>query len=197
MRDFLADTLLVVGLGLFLLSTIQPFLVLTDVTPPDPYDGFLRVISFRDAGFFSFKADYFIYIIIRSVSFDAYWFGSNELNTYSFSPVSYILVAMFTLQIMTLLLGFAVLPLKTRMRMLPLITCLATTLLMTWVYSSLHNVFDYAYFPIIGWHYRWSLANGYWWTYPSILLIIASTILARGRQNKLLFPKADLRAPSS
>jgi hypothetical protein len=188
-RDFLSDLLLVLSLGLFLLSTIQPFLVLIDMTAPDPF-GMPKPISFLDVNYFSFEAVYSTERFHNTISFNAYWFGRNELNLFASFPVTNILVAMFTLQVLTLLLGFTILPLKTRTRVLPLITCVVTTSLMAWSYYSLKSGPYFTSSLFYRGRLLLILGNGYWWAYPSMLLIVVSMILAYGRQNRMLFPKA-------
>jgi hypothetical protein len=188
-RDFLSDLLLVLSLGLFLLSTIQPFLVLIDKTVSDPF-GMPRPISFLNVNYFSFEAIYSTEGFHNTISFDAYWFGRNELNLFASFPIANILVIMFTFQVLTLLLGFAILPLKPRTRIFPLITCVVTTALMSWSYYILKSGPYLTSSPFYRGRLLLTLGNGYWWAYPSMLLIVVSMILAYRRQNRMLFPKA-------
>jgi hypothetical protein len=73
-RDFLSDTLLVLGVATVLLSIVQPFLIFSDVTPPGPYNE-ERVVLFLQADFFTFKVTYDPNFYPRSEFFNAYWFN--------------------------------------------------------------------------------------------------------------------------
>jgi hypothetical protein len=57
-RDFLSDTLLVAGLILFIVATVQPFLTSQDLVGTDSF-GMPLILPFSRACFFSFKADYY------------------------------------------------------------------------------------------------------------------------------------------
>jgi hypothetical protein len=135
--------------------------------PPDPF-GMPRIIDFLQAEFYSFRVDYDVNIHPWSASFNDYWWGGSWLHTHSVSPVPYILIAIFVLQISTLILGFRTLLMKPKMRFIPLISSVATASFMTWLYLALY---------MDGIYQRWNLAIGYWLTYASILCFSMSIIL--------------------
>lgn len=185
-RDFLSDILFVLGLATVLLSTVQPFVTYLRFMPRDPL-GMPVIIDFLRADFSSFKVDYDIHVYHHSESLGGYWFNNGDwLHNHSSLPVSFILIAMFVLQIAALGLIFVTLFWKPRARILPLISCIGTVFLMTWFCSSIFMDRSYQ---------TCSFADGYWWTYGSILCISISIILARGRRSRMMF--TDEHAPES
>jgi hypothetical protein len=186
-RRFGADTLMVLASALFLLITVQPVLTLSKWSVPD-YCGMPRPVDFLHTDFYSFKSDY----LDRndfSTSFADYWFGNESWQhiehdrfsdylsrdisryvhyTYSVSPIPTVLFWVFVLQISTPILGFVILPMKPRKRLIPLIPCLVTVFLMTWIYLAIykHGVYQ-----------LWSLATGYWLTCVSSICYSVSIIL--------------------
>lgn len=183
-RYFLSDVFLLVGLTLFLVSMFQPFMVLVDVSS-SPRDS-LRVVDFLEADFYSFKIDYCRGSPnVFSEWFTAYWFSHKYLsyNNIEFDPN--ICVMTFAFQILTLALAATTFRLRTRTRATLLISAAATTLFMTWLYSSLHLTLDRIYLGIymFGPRFKWNLTAGYWFTYPSVLCFAISIILSRGRRN--------------
>ena len=176
-RDFLSDILFVLGLVSMLLSVVQPFVTFSRGMPL-----FHRrmdiIIDFMQADFSSFKVDYDIHVYHHSESLVAYWFNNgNWLHTHSYSPVSFILVTMFVLQILGAALVFITLFWKPRARIVPLISCIATAFLMTWLRISIF---------IDSLYQSWSFTDGYWWAYGSILCMFISIILARGRRSRMM-----------
>jgi hypothetical protein len=145
------------------------------------------IIDFTQADFSSFKVEYDIHEFPHSESLGGYWFNNGDcLHAHSSSPVSFILVTMFVLQIAALALVFVTLFWKPRARIVPLISCIATVFLMTWFCSSLF--LDTPFQSV-------SFADGYWWTYCSILCMSISIILTRGRRSRMMF--TDEHAPES
>jgi hypothetical protein len=182
-RDFLSDTLLVLGVATVLLSIVQPFLIF-DVTPRifDRW-GNLRPTPFVQADYFTFKVTYDPgEVYSRSEFWNAYWFNNGGGLYVGAGPsVAYFLIATFAIQILTLVLGIATLSLKPRMRIVPLVLCLSIAFLLTWVFF-LHTGESSR-----GFVYSWNLGDGYWLTLASALFLSTSLILARGRQSRIMF----------
>lgn len=172
-RDLASDILLVLGFAVLLWAVVQPFLLLVkSPPPPDPYH-MPRLIDFTQAAFSSFKADFYIHnVTVDSIAFGVYWsFTDNWPRIHLLVSSSTVLMIVFALQGLTLLLSPIAVALRTRTRMLPLISSAVAGLLMTWLYSSLRsNMF-----------LHWSLASGYWFAWVSILCYVASVMLSRGR----------------
>jgi len=187
-RDFLSDMLFIIGLVLIPLSTIQPFFTVLYMLPPDPYFS-ARFVEFLRADYFSFKVDYSARVYGRSESWGAYWFNQYDwLHVNSSIAVSYLLIVVFSFQILALVLGLTTIPLKPRTRIIPLILGAVTTFLMTLIYFSLRA----SYFVmglLVRTRYEWVLADGYWLIFASVVCMSISLILARKRQSRLLFSR--------
>jgi hypothetical protein len=178
-RDFLSDTLLVLGVATVLLSIFQPFLILGDVK----WVGVRGMVLFHQADFFTFKVTYVSDVYPRSEFWGFYWFNSeNWFDVVARSSVGYFLMVTFAAQILTLVLGLFTLSLKPRRRIVPLVLCLVMTLLLTW---ALHlEIMEYSMYPFV---YSWNLGDGYWLTFTSVLCLLSSVILARGRKSRIMF----------
>jgi len=171
--------MLVVGLAIFLLSVLQPFLNLYDVTP---FSGELRVVPFYQVDFSTFKVTYDPGIFGRVEFWNSFWFN-NELwgRLEIFSPIALYLIVAFAIQVLTLATGFFTLSLKPRTRIIPLALSLSAMFILTWVFLQQPS------YPWIRLRYAWNLADGYWLTLVSVLCISSSIILARGRQSRIMF----------
>jgi hypothetical protein len=188
LRDFLSDTLLVLGVTAVFLSIIQPFLSVQPLLISMHLDsldqrGEPRVIRFVKADFFTFKVTYDPGFYPRSEFWNTYWFNNeNWLDIGALPSISYFLIATFAVQILALVLGFFTLPLKPRMRIVPLVLCFGMTFLMTWSFFSLRTVGSPR-----GFVYGWSLGDGFWLSWASLVCLLLSIILARGREDPLMF----------
>jgi len=105
----------------------------------------------------------------ETLFFNDYWFTLGRLY-YPPSPsdfeISWVLVAMFFAQILTLGFGFTALFKRERMiQFLPLISCLSVTFIMTLTTARVHGqILDLANYGL-----------GYWLTYPSTILFLYPT----------------------
>jgi hypothetical protein len=178
-RDFLSDTLLVLGVATVLLSIFQPFLILGDVK----WAGLGGMVMFHQADFFTFKVTYFSYGSPRSEFWGLYWFiGENWFDVVARASIGHFLAATFAAQILTLVLGLFTLSLKPRRRIVPLVLCLLMTLLLTWAVHL--EIMEYSMYGFV---YSWNLGDGYWLTFASVLCLLSSVILARGRKSRIMF----------
>lgn len=183
LRHFLSDTFLVLGLALFGLSMFQPIITLVDVTPPL---GDLRIVFFDRADFYSYKVNYyFAQREFYSDSFNVYWFSHAWLDYSHVTFDSLFLIATFATQMATFLLTLAAFPRKMKMRVVPLISIIATALMMTLFFFSFSS---YSIFItrvhdqlIEGRTFKGNLTFGYWLTYPSAICVSLSILLSRER----------------
>jgi hypothetical protein len=166
-----------------MVSPVQPFLTSQDLVGNDSF-GMPFILPFSRA-FFSFKADYNTGYM-HSSFFNAYWFNGNDwLITHSSIPVANTLILMFALQILTVLVGVGTLFVKPRLRVIPLILCVAIILLMILIRFSLDTGFTFSLqrHGIIPRYYV-NFSGGFWLILISTLYFLISTELTKGRKHQ-------------
>jgi hypothetical protein len=172
-RDFLSDILMVLGSAFFLFIIVQPFLAGSGQPP-------LGGGGYASAKYYSFKMigrgyayTYHDYALLNVESdFGGYWFNQTPWMIWRPPLDSYILMATFVLQVITMILGCITLLTKSKVRFIPLISSITTVFFLTWLYLTM-NPQDA---PLAQYQQQWSLANGYWFTFVSIVFFSLSTI---------------------
>jgi hypothetical protein len=152
---------------LFLVSVLSPFVTVPyhTIIPEDDYH--VTYWSHR-ATVTYLKLRY----VVRSenLSFSTYWFAQQEPYSYptpSTLGVSWVLISMFLIQILTLGFGFATLFRHGKSTLLPPISCLFVTFLMVYVMAQAQNqTFGLPKYEL-----------GYWLCYPSTILFLCAFIL--------------------
>jgi hypothetical protein len=152
---------------LFLVSVLLPFVTVPHRTiiPEDTYSvtywshmATIRHLRLR-------------YVVkSETLFFSTYWFGKQESYSYltpSSLGITWVLVAMFSMQILTLGFGFATLFRHGKSTLLPLISCLFVTFLMVYVMAQVQSqTFGLPKYEL-----------GYWLCYPSTILFLYALIL--------------------
>ena len=160
---FLSDVLLLSACCVFLVSTLNPFLTV-------PYHfsrwGNMPVICRFTVTYSSYKAT--VGNGFRTEAFFGdYWFSHIE-SEIGFLGVSWVLIAMFLLQILTLVSGFVSLLKIHKARIIPFILSLSVILLMVYVFVQGQKRTLY----LAGYE------RGYWLVYPSMFLFLLASILS-------------------
>lgn len=164
---FLSDVLLLSACCLFLISIVEPFLTSKLVLP---YWGQMPHIETRmSVTCWSYKAIVYGSNYPEWLFFNDYWFGIYEhFSILLFTHVQTFLIMMFTTQILTIALGSLSLGLrKEKTRLLSFILSAIVILLMYKTYTELNDGFLSARYE-----------NGYWLTYPSMILFLLASILS-------------------
>jgi len=153
LHAFLLVIPIVLGCLVFLYSIILPFYGLVGSTIDGPY--------WRT--YWSFKADYFVVTtrpFLNHYSFFGYWNDNNFVGSSSAMP--YILLAMFTAQVLVLIFGIASVYLRRRAILAaPICMCLAVLALMSVSGELLYGTYQL----------------GYYLVYPSIAMFLLAFIL--------------------
>jgi hypothetical protein len=176
---FLSDSLLFSACCIFFFSTLNPFLTSSYYFPRW---GNLPIIRNFSVTYWSYKA--FLSNVHEFVMGNSYWFNDADPALTNFLGVSWILVAIFLLQILTLTSGIFSL-LKTRkIRIIPFVSSVIIVLLMIQVYVKVSGV---------GLGLK-AYQLGYWLTYPSIFLFLSALIfhLYSNRKKTLHTPSHTL-----
>jgi len=160
----LRRVLLILGCLLFLASAISPFLFVTRPASIIPED-------WDNTYFWSFKSSTQQIRSLRiSQEWVEYWFYDYWVREYAFmSELSLVFPLMFVVQILTLIAGTASIFIN-RGTLAPAILCPMITASMIYVEKT-----------FIHWH---SYQQGYWLTYPSMLLFIVAFILSLATHKK-------------
>jgi hypothetical protein len=161
---FLSDSLLLCACCIFLVSTLNPFIISNYYFSRW---GQMPVIRNFTVVYWSYKAssgngD--------EVFLNSYWFNNADPALTNYLGISWFLVIIFLLQILTLTSGIFSL-LKTRkIRIIPVVSSVIVLLLMIQVYVKASGV---------GLGLK-TYNLGYWLTYPSILLFLLSFTICIG-----------------
>jgi hypothetical protein len=167
---FLSDFLLLSATCTFLVSVLNPFSTANYIFPNGWHPQMLRDISVT---YWSYKAfaDWGEFFFLTS-----YWFGGAYPVFTGYLGISWILVAIFLLQVLTLASGIFSL-LKTRIiRIVPLISSLIMLFLMIQVYAKVRVFFTVSNYGL-----------GYWLMYPTIFLFYFALIFhlySRGEKTR-------------
>jgi hypothetical protein len=157
---FLSDFLLLSASCIFLISILNPFF-----TANYYFRRWEQLPVFRNLSvtYWSYKA----FSSTRGEAFlTGYWFNNADPALTSYSGVSWFLVAIFLLQVLTLASGIFSL-LKTRkIRVIPFVSSMIIVLLMVQVYAKASGV-------SLGIH---TYQLGYWLTYLSLFLFLDALI---------------------
>jgi len=175
---FLSDSLLFSAFCIFLVSTLNPFLSSNYYFPSW---GFMPVIRKSTVTYWSYKA---LSSTGDEVFLSNYWFNNADPASANYLGVSWILVTIFLLQVLTLTSAIISL-LKIRgIRIIPFVSSAFTILLMIQVYVKASGV---------GLGLR-TYQLGYWLTYPSIFLYFYALIfhLYSNREKTLHTPSHTL-----
>ena len=174
-RGFLSDIFMVLGSAFFLFIIFQPFLTGSG-QPPIGGGGYylVKYYSFKMVGR-GYAYTYHNYASLNVEFYSGgYWFNQTPWMIWHLPLDSYILMATFVLQVTTMILGFVTLLMKSRMRLMPLISSITTVLFLTWLYLTI----DPQDVPLASYLRQWSLANGYWFTFAPIMCFSLSTAVA-------------------
>ena len=165
--DFSSDLLLLSACLIFLFTFLEPFMT---VSYRFPRWGDMPVIRSFTVTYWSYKA------ILNNnlgtqVLIGNYWFGNADVALTSFLGVSWVLAAMFLLQIFTLIAGLISLLKIKKTRFIPFVSSLAVTSLMISAFAQAS---------------KWTLGiasyePGYLLTYSSIFLFSCAFILSLTR----------------
>ena len=163
---FLFDVLLLSACCLFLISVVEPFLT-SNLILPRWYQ--LPVETEVSVTYGSYKAVVYVGNFHERFFFNDYWFGNCEgFSIFLFMHVQTFLVMMFTTQILTIALGLLSLGLrKEKTRLLSFILSAIVILLMYRTYAELNGGLRFIKYE-----------NGYWLTYPSMILFLLASILS-------------------
>jgi glucan phosphoethanolaminetransferase (alkaline phosphatase superfamily) len=161
---FLSDYLLLSACCIFLISTLSPFLV---VNYPLFYP--LREGDSPLPGIIGFTMTYWSYMAISSsgtkVFLNNYWFNNNDLASPSSLGISWIIVAIFLLQVLTLTSAIVSLLRLRKIRIIPFVSSIIIVFLMIQVNLKTSET------PFIG---PGTYQLGYWLTYVSIILFLSA-----------------------
>lgn len=166
-RAFLGDVLFIVALSTVFFSTVLPLVTFEPLPAKFIYLDIPLLLPKQDFSTFMTRENSALYP--QTTYFEDYWRQSNWLTTYSTLPVSGLLVAVFTLQVLTLAVGFGVFWVRRLLRILPLALCVPIAILLTWILFSLWTDGGFV----------WNVGAGYWFSYLSPLLISVSVIVGR------------------
>jgi len=172
--SFLSDYLLLCAYCIFLVSILNPFLVASYYFSSW---GFMPVIRNFSVTYWSYKAfsntedEFFL---------SDYWFNDADPALADYLGISWVLVAIFLLQILTLISGIISLLKIRKIRIIPLVSSVIIVLLMIQVYAKTSEV---------GLGLK-TYQLGYWLTYPSIFLFLSAIIfhLYSNREKSLNAP---------
>jgi hypothetical protein len=143
-----------------LVSTLNPFFTANYYFPRW---GLLPVVRNFTVTYWSYKA---FSSTEDEVFLNSYWFNNADLALVNYLGISWILVAMFFLQILTLTSGiFSLLKIR-KVRIIPFVSSLITILLMVHVYVKASGV---------GLGLK-TYQLGYWLAYPSIFLFLSAFV---------------------
>ena len=172
--SFLSDYLLLCACCIFLVSTLNPFLIANYYFMRWGNQPIGRLFT---VAYWSYKA---FLGIEGEVFLNNYWFNNADPALTDSLSISWILVAIFFLQILILTSGIISL-LKTRkIRIIPFVSSAIIALLMIQVYARASGVgFGLVTYEL-----------GYWLTYPSIFLFLSAIIfhLYSNREKSLHAP---------
>ena len=157
---FLSDYLLFSACCIFLVSTLNPFLTANYHFPSWRQ---LPVIRNFSVTYWSYRA---FSSTVGEVFLSSYWFNNADPALANYSGISWVLVAIFLLQIMTLTSGIFSLLKARKIRIIPFASSVIIVLLMVHVYVKVSGV---------GLGLK-TYQLGYWLTYPSIFLFLSAFI---------------------
>ena len=127
-------------------------------------------LEYSDATYWSYKADHFLFVLkpVSSQSwFFHYWFGDNNPSYIIGSWVSWILLAMFAIQILTLAFGAASLVIDRRI-ILSVPLCLSLTVLAMMFYVG---------YRLSSFNYGGGYQLGYYLVFPSVAMFVSAFAL--------------------
>lgn len=156
---FLSDSLLFCACCVFPVSILNPFLTVNYYFSSW---GYMPVIRNFTITYWSYMASFPSTEYIALLG--GYWFNDFDPALARFLGVSWILVAMFLLQILTLTSGILSLLKARKMRIISFVSSAITVLLMIQVYARIGGVSLKIY------------QLGYWFAYPSIFLFLSALI---------------------
>jgi hypothetical protein len=157
---FLSDSLLFSAFCIFSVSTLNPFLAANYYFSRW---GFMPVIRNFSVTYWSYKA---FSGTGHEIFLNSYWFDNADLALANYLGVSWILVTIFLLQVLTLTSAVISLLKTGRIRIIPFISSVIVVLLMIQIYAVASGV---------GLGLK-TYQLGYWLTYPSIFLFLSALI---------------------
>jgi hypothetical protein len=176
--SFLSDSLLFSACCIFFVSALNPFLTANYYFSRW---GNLPIIRNFSVTYWSYKA---FLSNGNEVFLKNYWFNDADLALANYLGISWILVAIFFLQILTLTSGIFSLLKARKVRIIPFVSSMIIVFLMIQVYSKASEV---------GLGLK-TYQLGYWLTYPSIFLFLSALIfhLYSDREKTLHTPSHTL-----
>jgi len=174
---FLSDSLLLCACCIFLISTLNPFITAHYYFP---HWRQLPVIRNFTVAYWSYKA----FASENEVFLNSYWFNNADPALTSYVDISWILVTMFLLQVLTLTSSIISLLKIKGIRIIPFVSSALTILLMIQVYVKASGAT-----PSLK-----TYQLGYWLTYPAIFLYLYALIfhLHSYREKTLYTPNHTL-----
>ena len=158
---FLSDYLLLSACCIFFISTLSPFLAVN-------YPLFLREGD-SPIPILGFTITYWSYMAISSsgtkVFLNNYWFNNNPALA-NYLGISWVLVAIFLLQVVALASGIFSLLKARKVRVVSFVSSIITVILMIQVYSKVRGTLFFSSFA--------TYQLGYWLTYVSIILFLSA-----------------------
>lgn len=164
----------ILGCLLFLFSFISPFYHFTPMT---------QIEFHYSVYYWSFKSEVRIYDLDHFAGLRQYWFSDYWFNIFSGwnLGLDWMLISMFAAQILTIAFSIASVIANRRVPALAaIVSCIATTALMIYVNT---RIYDASF-------YLNSYEQGYWLTYPSMILFLLAFALSLLSHKK----KIDLQA---
>jgi hypothetical protein len=181
----MSDALLLSACCLFLISVVEPFLSLNMILPTW-YQ--LQVETKISVSYWSYKAVVNVGNYHERLFFNDYWF--TNIENFPIVPIvamdiRMFLIIMFATQILTIALGSLSLGLKKeKTRLISFVLSSIPTFLMYKTYTELDG----------GLHFI-KYANGYWLTYPSMILFLLSFTMSLMSHRKRSASFQELKSP--